>query len=316
MKRDESIDTVKGLLMILVVLGHVIGSFQEYQLNIFLRNFIYMFHMPLFIFLSGYFNKIEKTKSSVITLLETYIVFQFIYYGTNFNLFSYILYPNWILWYIFSLMLWKISTFALKKLLNQHTFAIMTISILLSLLVGYTGLGYTFSLSRFFVFYPFFLWGYSVKNTSIINKLKDFNHGLSAFIIVVVLLFLSRIDFDLTFITHGSHPYVNEMGIVYRIIFMFVACLLSCAMINLTKANKILSYIGANSLVFYLYHGLLVIITHHFIKLYELPTNTFFMFLYTAIIILILYLLTKLRTLNRIIFNPITYLLQYYRSRN
>lgn len=313
MKRDDFIDTIKGLLMILVVLGHVIGSFQDCQLNVYLRNFIYLFHMPLFVFLSGYFNKIEKTKTSIISLLETYFIFQTIYIGFDFNIFSYILYPNWILWYIFSLILWKIATYALKDILDQHIKIIMIISIILSLLVGFTKLGYIFSLSRFFVFYPFFLWGYSIRKMSAINNIKDAKHGIYILIIAIIAIFLSRIDFDLTYITHGSHPYVDKNDLIYRIIFMFVAYILSCAVINLTKTNKILSYIGANSLVFYLYHGLLVRIIQYYIKTYELPTNTFFIILYTLLIVIALYALSKLKSLNKFICNPISHVVKYFR---
>ena len=47
--RDNSIDIIKGLAIILMVYGHTFGM---------ARDFIYLFHMPIFIFVSGYcYNK-------------------------------------------------------------------------------------------------------------------------------------------------------------------------------------------------------------------------------------------------------------------
>ncbi len=62
MKRDETIDIAKGIGIILVVIGHCAVSDSQ-QL---MRNFIYMFHIPLFFFLSGYFFKIDYTEKKVL----------------------------------------------------------------------------------------------------------------------------------------------------------------------------------------------------------------------------------------------------------
>ena len=47
-ERDKSIDSLKGLGIILMIIGHV---------NTPLRDFIFSFHMPLFFFISGYLYK-------------------------------------------------------------------------------------------------------------------------------------------------------------------------------------------------------------------------------------------------------------------
>lgn len=50
--RISYIDQLKGIAILLVVLGHVIG-YNNCE-NSFLWRFIYSFHMPLFMFISGY----------------------------------------------------------------------------------------------------------------------------------------------------------------------------------------------------------------------------------------------------------------------
>lgn len=58
-KRDYYIDNIKTVFIFLVVLGHLLDYLGEAGLSfaINLRSFIYFFHMPGFIFLSGYLAK-------------------------------------------------------------------------------------------------------------------------------------------------------------------------------------------------------------------------------------------------------------------
>lgn len=56
MARDERFDIIKGFSIILVVLGHALNiEFLDDPWNCGLFNIIYCFHMPVFIFISGYF---------------------------------------------------------------------------------------------------------------------------------------------------------------------------------------------------------------------------------------------------------------------
>lgn len=55
--RNRSIDTIKGVLIFIVILGHILlGTLDD---NPF-RYFIYTFHMPAFFFISGYLLNPEK----------------------------------------------------------------------------------------------------------------------------------------------------------------------------------------------------------------------------------------------------------------
>lgn len=56
--RNKSLDSLKFVLIILVVLGHFLEpSRYSNKLSCDLYSVIYAFHMPLFIMLSGYFTK-------------------------------------------------------------------------------------------------------------------------------------------------------------------------------------------------------------------------------------------------------------------
>lgn len=76
MKRIEYIDILKGIGIILVVLGHVTQNKPLFQ-------FIYAFHMPLFFFVAGLFlrNKFGFIKSHARSLMIPYFSFGFISYA-------------------------------------------------------------------------------------------------------------------------------------------------------------------------------------------------------------------------------------------
>lgn len=62
LKKEEErnlITNLKGILIILVVLGHVLEN-MHVPILINTAKFIYTFHMTLFVFISGYLAKNEK----------------------------------------------------------------------------------------------------------------------------------------------------------------------------------------------------------------------------------------------------------------
>lgn len=316
MKRDLTIDSIKGFLIILVVLGHIIGSNIDHNINLYIRNLIYLFHMPLFIFISGNLTNTDRIKTNTIKLLETYIVFQIIYYNTQLDLFEMIVYPNWILWYIFSLISWRLMTYVLKDVIQKHFKVTITTAIILSLLIGYTSLSYPFSLSRTIVYFPFFLTGYYLRGKNIIKYIKAIKIQTVSIFLIPILAFLTFINFDLTFITHGSHPYTNLYGIAYRGIYFAIAIILSVTTIKLIKINSLLTNIGLNSLTFYLYHGLLVKFIHYIVIKYNMPTNPLYILVYTAFVIIILTYTSKFKTLNSFIFNPLSFIVKKINTNN
>ena len=112
--RNEAFDAAKGVLIILVIIGHVLlGSLSE-NLS---REIIYFFHMPLFLGISGFFTKrklIESSFSQIIKKLKNRLILPFliafIFFTVLFllsqnelnlrGLFRQIIYPYYHLWYI------------------------------------------------------------------------------------------------------------------------------------------------------------------------------------------------------------------------
>ena len=79
--RIHRFDNLKGLAIILVVIGHLIYLKNTKEINL-IRNFIYIIHLPVFFFVSGYFSKIEEGQpiKSFKRLMIPFILFCIIYW--------------------------------------------------------------------------------------------------------------------------------------------------------------------------------------------------------------------------------------------
>ena len=63
-KRSAYWDNIKGILMFLVVFAHILFQLQDKsELINSVVDYIYMFHMPAFVFVSGYLGKSERSHS-------------------------------------------------------------------------------------------------------------------------------------------------------------------------------------------------------------------------------------------------------------
>ncbi len=156
------IDNIKVVLIFLVVFGHLIERYIETSnLLMSIYMFIYIFHIPLFIYISGYLSKnIYKSKKIFFKdLLIPYVLLNIVWYilaylytgEVNLPL----IYPGWTLWFLLSLFFWRISLRYIIKIKY-----ILPISFILGILIGFIPNGSILSFSRTIVFLPFFLLGY------------------------------------------------------------------------------------------------------------------------------------------------------------
>ncbi len=79
-ERDYFFDNLKAVLIFLVVLGHFLLPIHGESVLVVVKRLIYVFHMPLFVFVSGYFaKKIYKNGQynfkKILYLIKAYIIF-------------------------------------------------------------------------------------------------------------------------------------------------------------------------------------------------------------------------------------------------
>lgn len=268
-QRDYLFDNYKALLIILVVIGHFIEpAYKNNTLLYTLKWVIFSFHMPAFIFISGYFSKRELPFLTLVRKLAVpYVIYEFIYYFMYTELLHqdtglYLLQPKFSLWYIMALFIWRAITPYIKRIPHY-----MLVSIAAGLLIGCSDMQDNFlSIPRVLVFYPFFLTGMNFDRT-LVSKLRtpakktiaaiSFT-AFTAFLVLVptirsypVKIFYGRYNYDFLGQT------ITE-GMLIRLLCYGVGFFLTYALICLVPEKKTsFSYLGERTMAIYLFHGLL-----------------------------------------------------------
>lgn len=273
-QRDYKFDTFKGILIFLVVFGHLIGEFKDNNVIHTIWRCIYLFHMPAFAFISGYFFKerTDCTKKLLIPLFVFQILYEVLHFiiYKSFSYYTVKLIPYWILWYLLSLFFWRIiySYFKNIKLL-------LIISVIIGLLSGISSeIGYTLSLSRTIVFFPFFVFGNKIKNIKIVKESYTVLKKIVAvcFLIGGFLIFILFCNVIPDKMLNGSYNYKimelsSFLGMMYRIIVYSLSSIVIIMMLIVLPTNKHLfsnffSQLGRNSMMIYLFHGFIIRIIH------------------------------------------------------
>lgn len=284
--RIKDIDLLKGLLIILVILGHIIqGKLSE---SIW-RNLIYSFHMPLFIGITGYlFNIVTISRLSLIGIFNKYF-FRLIlpwsiaaatYYivrgilGTNsFSLLTLknsLLYPFYHLWFIPGFLSWIVLTWILKKIFanfNHILFLGFFISLIFMILHQYpkiySDIHYVTRMLSIITytfrpyFYIFFLIGIYYRSIPL--------HRPNIFEILSPLFFLCFV----IYLFYNENIKLSILNFFVLNFFILNLCLKLASTNSLFQFNFI-EWLGKNSLGIYLWHVLPILISKYLLGLESL----------------------------------------------
>ncbi|MEN2667054.1 acyltransferase family protein [Listeria aquatica] len=271
--RDYYFDNAKFILIFLVVFGHLLQPFvAEHDSVRILYSMIYTFHMPAFILISGYFAKgfrksgyLMKTMKK---LILPYLLFQSIYSVFYYFLLSEdrfsltFLDPEWSLWFLLSLFFWNLMLYVFSKLKPVTALSIAT---LIGLLAGYVDSidGYL-SLSRTFVFFPFFLAGFFLKKEHFLYLQKNAAKIIGGAIFIAILgivLVSPGLDEDWFL---GSKPYgefvdAKVLGLLMRVLIYAISFAAIAAFFTFVpKRQFFFTKWGKNTLYVYLLHGFFI----------------------------------------------------------
>lgn len=279
-------DNVKALLIILVVLGHAADYYTDHfeSMRIFFF-YIYLFHMPLFIFLAGLFSKSIILKDpfrieKIANFLVLYFIMEFIFYllihywlGRE----NYVFNPfveNSVPWFMFAMAVWL----CLGRLLrNLKASIVIPASIILALAIGYTNIGDVLVGSRIISFFPFFIIGYYIKPNDLANflqspKLKIVS-ALSLVLIAITIYLNIDTLYDMRNLLSGRNAYsqirmgidISGSGAIMRLLTMVVTTCMSIAILSLmTQKHTWFTVIGERSLAIYFFHRPLLFLYHHY----------------------------------------------------
>ncbi len=305
MARDYRIDSMKGLLIILVIMGHLIIALDNYNfINHGVMGLIYIFHMPLFILISGYLTKHPDNQQprqmwkGVGNIMVPLFIFQaisslriYLYKGDVFM--SLKGFPFGILWYLMSLIWWRIMLYYTPKSLLKRPLLYLVIAIIVSFMSGVFHLGSFLAIQRTLNFYFFFLLGFYYRQGTFNTPLWH-NNKLHAVVLVVLLPLLLWLYPRCGNVMNGADYYGIE-GLPQKAMVLMCSVPMTVLMFNIIPDIKLLRPIGRDSLFYYLYHMLfLAIVVGPLVKAYDLPRTLPFIILYTAFTLLSLMVLHKI----------------------
>ena len=317
-KRDTTFDSIKFVLISLVVLGHSCQINMEGGVNSQMFTFINSFHMPAFVLVSGYFYKdAEPAKfyRNILELLMIIIIFQIIYFSRKWldpfdfsfkgilDRLSHIYLPVRAMWYILSLCFWRVFCFYYPRKWRDNYKITLPIAVIFSIIVGFIPIGGEFSFQRTFTFFPFFLLGYYIHKLRLWSRIRNIKTWKCMSIIIAYSIAIMMIpNFPDSMLTGSLHywkgltNWMVMMGLriaSYFWMLPFVICVL-----NIIPNCKFFAEQGKNTIFYLLYHPYLIWVVNYCVISYQLPSSTLFLILYTIISMSIMYWLSKIPLLN------------------
>lgn len=283
--RNVNMDALKMVLMITVIFGHIpligglvnIGAPQNFDFpTMHAVKAIYAFHMPLFVFLSGYFtrpkNPLKQWQDSVY-LLKLFAVFQLIDIGLRYiftpdtiswrTCFS----PAFALWYLICLFYWRILISYIPR--DCNSILVVGITFLLSLGSGFIPLNNELGFQRFFSFMPFFTCGY-YWGGEILRRCKEIignmHTGGEKLCLSIAMMLTILASFNPYWLEGMVFNYANPKMMFIRMVYMigsmilcgFIIILFSC---RTNRFHNWLAQKGKGTLFFYLLHPYVLYVT-------------------------------------------------------
>ena len=283
------VDNIKVVLIFLVVFNHLI-AFQLVKVDMVVRYVWYgitIFHMPAFIFISGYLSKkpqdvLKNVKNLLIPYILGYSLTWYAYIWTGRSMDYELLRPSGtVMWYVLALFIYRLTIEALGKIRF-----IVPLSIIFALWAGTRPEFTTYlSSSRIVVFFPFFVAGYLWKSdyTDVVRKFK----GKWILLLVSALLLYA--------VFRGNHTYQlsgmdDITGMLIRLLMYLVSFVLVLTFLALIPDVKLpVTFVGRNTMGIYFFHYPIMIVLNGLLLL-SIPQmlNVWVLFGVSWVLVLIL----------------------------
>lgn len=318
-KRDTTFDSIKFIIIALVVLGHTFQLDMDSGINANLYSFGLSFRMPAFIMMSGYFFRDSdswKFWRTILELLMVILIFQIIYFSKgwldpfDFSLeglwdrVSHLYTPLRALWYILSLCFWRMIMRYYPKNMRENYKITIPIAFAISMLAGFVPLGVEFFVfQKTLVFFPYFLFGYYIHKYDLWKKIRGLNKWMCSAIIIAYFIIIMLIpNFPDSMCT--GHLYYFYGLADWKIMFVLRALSyvwmlpLTICVLNVIPDCKLFAEQGKNTMIYYLYHPYFIWLMNWSVVNFHFPTSTISLFVYTIISMYIMYWLSKISLLN------------------
>lgn len=272
-QRVAYLDNARYWVMLLVVVGHFLTRLLDMDSARGTYTWIYSFHMPFFILISGYtarryMGDFRQVRRMVSTLIIPYLLVE-----TALQLITQrfenspkhlqVLSPQWLGWFIAALVVWRLTTPIWRALRYP-----ITTSIIISLVVGLFHVPNVLSLSKVLGFLPFYVVGLHMSRERF-NQLADMRIRAVAVVLllgsfVVCQLYASRWTTAwLLFKQNYSADPLNASpmdGLITRTLLLIIGFTLAFAVLALIPRRRSwTTRLGQRTFYCYLLHGFIIL---------------------------------------------------------
>ena len=264
-QRDAMMDNLKALLLFCVAFGHTLDVYKGAGgIELYFMKYIYLFHMPLFTFITGYFTKnLEKARNTAVEkCFIPYIIFQGVYVImanmmihlglANFNsdvFNSSLIVPSSAFYYLLAVFFWKM--FAKDIMILKHP---VIMSVFLGLVISLTKINeFHIAYGAVFSLLPFFVIGV-LCDGEIIKKIRKIPKVLACFVLIIGIFPAVYLPYAIHNVrmTYKATGFNNVEGIIYRLIFYIIAIVMGAAIICLMSEKRmIFTRVGEASILVY-----------------------------------------------------------------
>ena len=266
--RDPWFDNAKMALVLLVVVGHAWTLLPHTGLNDHLYDFLYAWHVPAFVFVTGYLSRSftwapRRMWQLVSTVVVPYVLFECalalfrIYVGGERleDLFSD---PHWPMWYLSALFFWRLVTPVFTWLPSAVAIGA---AVAVSLLAGLYA-GDTLDMARILGLLPFFVLGLTATPERL-ERLREpwvRQAGLCVFLAIAVATTwtdtLAQTEWLYYRSQYAELDVSDTRALVTRAVLLLIGVLGAWSFLAMVpRIGGWFTRMGAATLVVYLFHG-------------------------------------------------------------
>lgn len=267
-QRDPYFDNVRGFLIILVVVGHLLSTVRSGSSGAVVA-WIYAFHMPAFVAVTGYLSRgwsatPQQCRALVMTLAVPFVVFQTMHallatllrdkpFSVQF------IDPAWTLWFLLAVIFWRVLTPVMRAL---------RFPLILALVLSVTApldaeLDQRLSLARVLGFMPFYVLGV-VTTPERVARLRAALRPWMGWTVLAAAFAMAaathhRFSTRLFFLDSAYEGDSPVRSMIVRVLVLGAGLVGLLAVLAISSGRRTwLTSIGQNTLHVYLVHALLL----------------------------------------------------------
>ncbi|MFF0746518.1 acyltransferase family protein [Streptomyces sp. NPDC004111] len=270
--RDAYFDNAKYLAIVLVAVGHtwplVLSGSRATEA---LYMLVYVFHMPAFILISGYFSRTFDMRPHKLMRLVSSVVVPYVVFQTAYAVFFAVMedgpltlqlmWPRFLMWFLMALFVWRLLT----PLFLAIRWPVQISLLIAAAAAGTPDISGQWSAQRVLQFLPFFVLGLKLRpeHFRLVQRwsVRWAGIGVFAFSLVFMYWVAPRVQLDWIYRNHSSQHMEQPWWVgVLMTYAMFGAALVltACFLAWVPRRRMWFTVLGAGTIGGYLLHGFVI----------------------------------------------------------